>query len=68
MQKNNIPQWQREMWRTKFAQDFQNTSFSDKIANNIAQWLWQYVGKYNDTILVNEAIKHAILQSQWSPL
>ncbi|MFA5431695.1 MAG: hypothetical protein WC319_02285 [Candidatus Paceibacterota bacterium] len=68
MQKNNINEEPREMERTKIAADSKETSFSDLIAENIANWIEKNVGKYDNELLVGEAIKHAIEQSQKSPL
>ncbi len=68
MQNNGIHEAPREMGRTKIAADSKDKSFSSLVASNIAAWLEQNAGKYNSEVLVNEAIKHAITQSQKSPI
>ena len=68
MQANSIHESPREMGRTKIAADSKDTSFSDLVAKNIATWLEQHAGKYDSATLVSEAIKHAIEQSQRSPI
>lgn len=68
MQSNTIHESPREMGRTKVAADSKDTSFSDLVAQNIANWLEQNAGKYDSSLLANEAIKHAIEQSQKSPV
>jgi len=68
MQASNIHESPREMGRTKIAADSKDTSFSDLVAKNIASWLEQNVGKYDNSLLASEAVKHAIEQSQKSPI
>ncbi len=68
MQANSIHESPREMGRTKIAADSKDTSFSDLVAKNIASWLEQNAGKYDSSLLASEAVKHAIEQSQKSPI
>lgn len=68
MQANSIHESPREMGRTKIAADSKDTSFSDLVAKNIASWLEQNTGKYGSSLLASEAVKHAIEQSQKSPI
>lgn len=68
MQANNIHESPREMGRTKIAADSKDASFSDLVAKNIASWLEQNAGKYDSSLLASEAVKHAIEQSQKSPI
>ncbi len=68
MKENNIHEQPREMDRTRVAADMQGTSFSELVAQNIARWLEQNRGKYEDGVLAREAIKYAIIQSQKSPV
>lgn len=68
MQENSIHEEPREMGRTKVAADSKDSSFSDLIAKNIAGWVEQNAGKYDNALLASEAVKHAIKQSQKSPI
>jgi hypothetical protein len=58
----------REMGRTEIAADSRDTSFSDLVAKNIADWLAKNADQYDHKILTKEAIKHAISQSQKPPI
>lgn len=68
MRANNVNEGERELGRTKIAADSTDTSFSDLVAGNIAKWLEQNAGKYENALLASEATKHAIEQSQKSPI
>jgi len=68
MQSNDIHEAPREMGRTKIAADSKDKSFSSLVASNIASWLEQNAGKYDSNILINEAVKHSIRQSQQSSI
>lgn len=67
MSESNIHQLPRELGRTRFAADSLDASFSDLVANNIANYLKTNKDKYDSSVLANEAIRHAILQSQKEP-
>jgi hypothetical protein len=64
MMKNNIQESPREWGRTKLAKDSGTKSFSVLVSENIAEWLKENRGKYPSRVLAEEAIKHAIQQSQ----
>lgn len=68
MQSNDIHESPREMGRTKIAADFQDSSFSDLVSKNIATWLEQNAGQYDNALLAREAARYAIEQSQKSPI
>lgn len=68
MRSNGIRQEAREMGRTRIAADSNNSSFSDLVARNIAGWLRDNLGKYDDALLASEAVRHAIEQSRKSPV
>jgi hypothetical protein len=69
MSKYEITEAPRELGRTKVAVDPKGGgSFTKIIANHIADWLDENSGKYNNEILAELAVKHAIEQSQKSPI
>lgn len=67
MTDNSISEEKRNLWRTKFAIDSENTSFSNLVSENIEKWLNENYWKYDDKILVDLAIKYAIEAGQRVP-
>ena len=66
-QSSNLHESPREMDRTKIAADASGSSFSELVAKNIGDWLQKNAGSYDDSVLAEEAVKHAIAQSQKPP-
>lgn len=67
MQEFDIHEAPREMGRTQIAADSKSESFTQMVSSNIGQWLADNEGKYDQAVLVDEAIKHAIKYSQKPP-
>lgn len=67
MKNNSINEEKRNLWRTKFAIDSENTSFSNLVAENISKWLKDNYWKYDDKVLVDLAVKYAIEAGQRAP-
>lgn len=67
MKASNVHEAPREMGRTKIAADAEGVSFSELVAKNIANWLKQNAGNYENASLASEAVKHAIKLSQNPP-
>lgn len=63
----SINEESRNLWRTKFAADSKDTSYSNIIATNIENWLKQHYWKYDNKLLVDLAIKYAIESGQKVP-
>lgn len=68
MRSNGVHEEEREMGRTKIAADSKETSFSDLVSKNVADWLVDHFGSYDTKVLIHEGIKHTISQSQKNPL
>ncbi len=69
MEKYSITDAPREMGRTKVAVDSKKGgSFSQLVSDNIASWLGENSGKYDNKVLAEMAVKYAIEQSQKSPV
>ena len=64
---NWIKEENRNLWRTKFAIDSNDSSFSQLVANNIEKWFLEHYWKYENDILIELALKYAIEQSQKAP-
>jgi hypothetical protein len=67
MVEHSINEESRNLWRTKFAMDSKETSFSNLVALNIEKWLGENFWKYDNKVLVDLAVKYAIEQSQKVP-
>jgi hypothetical protein len=67
MKDHGITEESREMNRVKLSADSKQTSFSQLVASNIADWIRQHYGKYDHALLVKMGIQHAIEQSQVPP-
>lgn len=65
--KNWIVEESRNLWRTKFAWDPIDNSFSGLIANNIEKWILENYWKYDNELIANLAMEHTIKQSQTPP-
>jgi hypothetical protein len=65
--KNWVIEETRNLWRTKFAWDSSNDSFSGLIADNIKKWILENYWKYDNELIANLAIEYAIKQSQIPP-
>ncbi len=57
----------RNLWRTKFAADSSDSSFSEIISDNISDWFMKHYWKYDDKVLIDLAIKYAIEAWQKAP-
>jgi len=64
---NWIKEENRNLWRTKFAVDSNDSSFSQLVANNIEKWFLEHYWKYDNNVLIELALKYAIEQSQKVP-
>lgn len=71
---NNIPLWNRELWRTALAADWKDnnwkkSSFSELVSKNIASWMYdmRQTRKYTENIIIEQWILHAIAQSSKAP-
>jgi len=64
---NDITEGPRELGRTKFAADPRGKSFSKEVSDHIAKWVMENAGKYDNEVLAESAIKHAIELSQKPP-
>ncbi len=73
MSENGINQAPRELGRTKVAVDQHKTeeadksSFSELVSNNIEEWVKKHHGSYDNKILAEQAVIHAIGQSSKVP-
>lgn len=65
--KNGIKEDVREAGRTKIAIDSRTTSFSDLVAENVANWVGEHHGNYENDVIAREAIKHAVESSKRPP-
>ncbi len=65
--KNAIHEEPRHLWRTKFAADSENSSFSQLVSDNIEKWIWENYQKYDNELIADLAIEYAIKQSQTPP-
>lgn len=72
--KNNIPLWDRELWRTTLAADqnynnWNKSSFSELISKNIASRMYdmRQTGKYTEDVIIDQWILHSIQQSSKTP-
>lgn len=59
-----INEGERELGRTKFAEDSQGTSFSDNVAMEVARWGDQNFGKYPNETIAKTMIYNVIKLSQ----
>jgi len=64
---NWIKEEKRNLWRTKFAVDSNDSSFSQLVANNIEKWFFEHYWKYDNEILIDLTLKYAIEQSRKLP-
>lgn len=65
--KNWIIEETRNLWRTTFAWDSKNNSFTGLISDNINNWILENYWKYDNELLASLAIEYAIKQSQVPP-
>lgn len=63
----HINEESRNLWRTKFAADSYDSSFSEIISDNISDWFMKHYWKYDDKVLIDLAIKYAIESGQKVP-
>lgn len=64
---NLIKEQKRNLWRTKFAVDSNDSSFSQLVSNNIEKWFLEHYWKYENEVLIDLTLKYAIEQSQKLP-
>ncbi|NDK08425.1 hypothetical protein EOM39_04220 [Candidatus Gracilibacteria bacterium] len=64
---NLIKEQKRNLGRTKFAVDSNDSSFSQLVSNNIEKWFLEHYGKYENEVLIDLTLKYAIEQSQKLP-
>lgn len=67
MTKYQIQQSPRELGRTRIAADSARGSFSEIVAESIANWVLAHRGSYPDDVLTSEAIKHTVDQASKQP-
>jgi len=67
LRQNNIVEMPREFGRSKRAVEANWDSFSDLVSENIAKWLVDHKGKFDDEVLAQWAIHYAIDLSQKIP-
>ncbi len=68
MEDHAITEAPRELGRSKVGIDSGSNSFTKLVAQNIASWLVENSGKYDNKTLAKLAVKYAIEQSQKSPV
>lgn len=67
MSERGIHEAPRELGRTQLAADSTSESFTQMVAKNIAQWLTEHEGRYDQKMLAQKAVEHAIAYSQKPP-
>lgn len=65
--KNWINEENRNLWRTKFAWDSSDDSFSWLVSKNIEKWIVENYWKYDNELIADLAMQYAIQQSQIPP-
>jgi len=65
--RNWVIEENRNLWRTKFALDSSDNSFSGLVSKNIEKWILENYWKYDNDVLASLAIEYAIKQSQVPP-